>query len=134
MFLIWLQENNESKILTKDLSCSRKCKFGERKCNLYQWWNNKKCQCDCKKHHTCEKDSVWNPVSCSCENRQHLANITDDSVIKYDEIIEETKTIATNFNEKNSLQNTKLICFTCIFINYYRITDSRQYSLLSDKM
>ena len=73
----------------------------------------------------------------------------DDSVITCDEITDgdtepksyheaksydkETKTILTNFNEKSSLQNTKLLYFTYIFINYNSITDSCQYLLLSDK-
>ena len=34
---------NESKILTKDISCECKCKFDERKCNSNQKWNNNKC-------------------------------------------------------------------------------------------
>ena len=33
---------NESKILTKDISCKCKCKFDGRKCNSNQWWNNDK--------------------------------------------------------------------------------------------
>ena len=39
---------NESKILTKDISCECKCKFDGTKCNSNQWWNNDKCQCECK--------------------------------------------------------------------------------------
>ena len=31
---------NESKTLTKHISCECKCKFDGRKCNLDQWWNN----------------------------------------------------------------------------------------------
>ena len=34
---------NESKTLTKDISCKRKCKFDGTKCNSNQWWNNDKC-------------------------------------------------------------------------------------------
>ena len=34
---------NESKILTKHISCKCKCKFDGRKCNSGQWWNNDKC-------------------------------------------------------------------------------------------
>ena len=34
---------NESKTLTKHISCKCKCRFDERKCNSYQWWNNDKC-------------------------------------------------------------------------------------------
>ena len=46
---------NESKTLTKHLSCKCKCKFDGRKYNSDQWWNNIKCQCECKKRHVCEK-------------------------------------------------------------------------------
>ena len=35
--------NNESKILTKDISCKCKCKFDGRKCDPNQKWNNDKC-------------------------------------------------------------------------------------------
>ena len=41
---------NESKTLTKYISCECKCEF-DKKCNSNQWWNNDKCRCDCKKHH-----------------------------------------------------------------------------------
>ena len=34
---------NESKTLTKPLSCTSKCKFDGRKCNSDQCWNNNKC-------------------------------------------------------------------------------------------
>ena len=34
---------NESKILTKTISCKCKCKFDRRKCNLNQKRNNDKC-------------------------------------------------------------------------------------------
>ena len=51
---------NESKTLTKHISCECKCKFEETKCKSNQWWDNNKCQCVCKKHHICEKDYVWN--------------------------------------------------------------------------
>ena len=96
---------NESKTLTKHLSCECKGKFDGRKCNLRQWWNNNKCQCECKKIHVCEKDYVWNPSKCICENGKHLASIMDDSTVIYDEVIksyeEEIKTNPTNFNESN---------------------------------
>ena len=35
---------NESKTLTKHISCEYKCKFDGTKCNSNQWWNNDKCQ------------------------------------------------------------------------------------------
>ena len=93
---------NESKTLAKHLPCERKCRFGGKKCNSDQWWNNNKCWCECKQHHVCEEDYIWNPIwnSCSCENGKYLASIMDDSAITFDETIEsydeETKTILKN--------------------------------------
>ena len=49
---------NESKTLTKHILCKCKFRFGGRKYNSNQWWNNNKCQCECKKYHICEKDYV----------------------------------------------------------------------------
>ena len=72
-------------------------KFDGRKFNSDQWWNNDKCRCECKKHHTCEKDYVWNPATCNCENGKYLAGIMDNIIS--DEIIEVKE---TNFNEKNT--------------------------------
>ena len=99
---------NELKTLTKHVSQECKCKFDGRKCNADQWYNNDKCQCECKKRHVCEKDYIWNPSRCGCKNGKYLASIMDDSAITFDEVIEsygeETKTIPTNFNEK------KVIC------------------------
>ena len=40
---------NESKTLTRHISCECKCKFDGTKCNSNQWWNNDKCRCECKK-------------------------------------------------------------------------------------
>ena len=34
---------NESKLLTKHISCECKCKLDGTKCNSNQWWNNDKC-------------------------------------------------------------------------------------------
>ena len=79
---------NESKTLTKHLSCKCKCKFDGRKCNSNQKWNNDKCQCEYKKNDICRKYYIWNPATCSCENAKYLASIIDDSVIMCDEIID----------------------------------------------
>ena len=38
---------NESKTLTKHVSCKCKSKFDSRKCNSIQKWNNDKCRCEC---------------------------------------------------------------------------------------
>ena len=53
-----IREKNESKTLTKHMSCECKGKFYGTKCHSDQWWNNDKCLCECKKH-VCEKDYVW---------------------------------------------------------------------------
>ena len=46
---------NESKTLTGHILCKCICKFNRSEYNSDQWWNNNKCQCECKKHHVCEK-------------------------------------------------------------------------------
>ena len=46
---------NQSKTLTKHISCECKSSFYGRKCNSDQWWNHDKCRCECKKRHICEK-------------------------------------------------------------------------------
>ena len=123
---------NESKKLTKHVSCECKCKFDGRKFNSNQKWNNGKCQFECKKHNICEKDYIWNPVTCSCKIGKYLANIMDVSVITCDDIIDaeaksfkqETKTVLTNVNEKKYPAIAQFLYFTCIFINYYTIIDS----------
>ena len=49
---------NGSKTLTKHISNERKCKFDRKICNSDQWWNNDKCQCECKNRHVYEKGYV----------------------------------------------------------------------------
>ena len=77
------------------------------KCNSDQWWNNNKCQCECRKRHVCETDYIWNPSTYNCKNGKYLATIMDDSAIACDEVIEsykeETKAISTNFNENKTI-------------------------------
>ena len=62
---------NESKLLTKNISCECKCKFDCRKNNSNQKWNNDKYRWyACKnpnKQKACEKDYIWNPITCSCK-------------------------------------------------------------------
>ena len=130
---------NESKTLTKHISCQCKCKFDGTKCKSNKWWNNDKYRCECKKHHICEKDYVWNPATCNCENGKYLASIKDDSVITCAEVIksydEEIKTSPTNFDEKNITCKTQSFYILLTFyISRYYIIDSCQYILLSNKM
>ena len=130
---------NESKTLTKHISCQCKCKFDGTKCKSNKWWNNDKYRCECKKHHICEKDYVRNPATCNCENGKYLASIKDDSVIACDEVIksydEEIKTSPTNFDEKNITCKTQSFYILLIFyISRYYIIDSCYYILLSNKI
>ena len=80
---------NESKTLTKHLSCECKCEFD---INVTQI-NGViiiKCQCECKKIRVCEKDYIWNLVTRICENGKLLLliiNIMDDSAITCDEVL-----------------------------------------------
>ena len=48
----------------------------------------------------CEKDYIWNSAICSCKNCQYVGSITGNSMITCDQIIDRTKTVPTNFNEK----------------------------------
>ena len=68
---------NESKTLTKHISCECKCKFHGTKCDPNQWWNNDKCQFECKKRHLCEADYVRNLSTCICKKEKYLASIMD---------------------------------------------------------
>ena len=77
---------NESKTLTKHISCECKYKFGKRKYNSNQWWNNDKCWCDCKEHDIFEKDHLCNPSTCIYKNETYLASIIGDSVITDDKL------------------------------------------------
>ena len=44
---------NESKTLSKHVSCKCKSKFGGKECNSNQKRNNGKCHCDCKNPKAC---------------------------------------------------------------------------------
>ena len=89
---------NESRTLTKHISCKYECKFDSKKCNSNQKWNNNKCQCECKnpkEHRVYKKNYIWNPARCSCKNGKSIGSVIDDSLVKCDEIIKETKTTLT---------------------------------------
>ena len=93
-----------------------------KKCNLNLWWNNDKCWRECKKHHICEKRWYLESFCMSFKSGKYLASIIVDSVITCNKIIDnqETKTIPTNFNEKNITCKTQnfyiLIAFLLITI------------------
>ena len=64
-----------------------------------------------------KKDYLWNPGTCSCENGRYLASIMDDWVMTCDQIFEEeTKTVTTNFNEKNAICKTKNVYILLAFL------------------
>ena len=87
---------NESKTLTKHISCKWKCKFDGKDAIQIKKRNNNKRQCECKnprKNHDREKDYIWNPSKCICENGKYLESIISDSVIVSDKAVEMTKTI-----------------------------------------
>ena len=77
-------------------------------------------RCKCRNHIISEKDYIWNPFTGSCQNGKYLASILDDSAIKCDEIIqsydEETKTVSTNFNEKDINCNTQISYILLAFL------------------
>ena len=53
-----------------------------------------------QKHHIYENIIFGILLQKSCENDKYLASVIYDLLITYDEIIEETKTVPGNFNEK----------------------------------
>ena len=90
----------ELKTLGKHISCECKCRFDGRKCNSDQWWNNDKCQCECKKMSCMWRKIMFkNPSACNCEHGKDLANIMYNSAIMCDEVIESYDK-ETNFNYK----------------------------------
>ena len=67
----------------------------------------------------CKKGYIWNSAKYACENRKYLKSVADDSKIVYNEIIEtakivSTKSIPTNFNEKNV--TCKMKCFYILIV------------------
>ena len=125
---------NESKTLSKHISCECKCKFDDRKCNSSHKWNNDKRRFERKnlrKHNVCEKNYIiWNPITCTCKNGKYLESIFADLVVIHDEIIEVTKTVSIktiaaktittkinsiNFNKTCKVENF-CILFTFLFI------------------
>ena len=108
---------NKSKILTKHISCKCKCNFDARKCNSIESRNM--INVDVGAKNITYLKNIWNPTTCSCKNGKYLASIIDDdSEIKHDEIIQETKTISINLNEKTA---------TCKIQNFYILLHMIKY-------
>ena len=55
----------------------------------------------------CGKDYILSCTTWSCENGKYSASIIEDSVITCEEILEETKTVRTNFDERKTTCKTK---------------------------
>ena len=66
----------------------------------------------------CEKGYFWNTATCTCENGRYAGSITVDSVIRCDEIVEETKTIPTKST------STKTILTKCTLTRFFPIFSS----------
>ena len=65
----------------------------------------------------CEKDYISNPATCSWENGIYLPSIIDDSVIRYGEMIGETKTVPVYLNKKkNATCKTKNVYILLVFL------------------
>ena len=52
---------NETKKMTKHISCNCKCKRNSTACNSNQKWSNKTCPCESKNYHKCRRDYSWIP-------------------------------------------------------------------------
>ena len=89
---------NESKTLTKIVSCKCKCKFDGRKCNSNQKRNNDRCRCDAISIIYVKNIIFRILLHVCCQIGKYLASIIDNSVITCGEIIdvEETKAIPKN--------------------------------------
>ena len=44
-----ITNKNEAKTMAKHISSDCKCNFNSATCNSNEKWNNKTCQCECKK-------------------------------------------------------------------------------------
>ena len=65
-----IKEINESKSLTKHISCDCKCEFDSTKSDSRKKWDNDRCLCECKKpikYGEYKKDYTWNPRTCACK-------------------------------------------------------------------
>ena len=68
-----------------------------------------------QKHIKAKKGYFWNHAKCSCQNGKH-ARIIGNSVVAWNKIIEETKTIPTEYFNK-------FLHLTSFFIDYLSIID-----------
>ena len=67
-----------------------------------------------------------NPATFRCENGKYLGNITDNSIIAFDEVIEETNIAPKRVLQQscsNKIYLNKFPHFSRLFINYHSIID-----------
>ena len=64
-----------------------------------------------KKHYACKKGYIWISATCTCENGKYLGSIIENLVITCNEIIEESKTVPTNINDRKLSCQTKISIF-----------------------
>ena len=105
---------NQSKTLTKHISCKAKCKFDGRTCNSNNGWNKNKCWWEYNKLHVFEKDYVWNPATCIFVKRKDFDNIMDDSAIICDKSIKSYDK-EMNFSGKKEPAKHKISTFSLDF-------------------
>ena len=79
---------NESKLLTKDISCQCKSRFDQK--NVIQINSGTTINVDVSVINILyvKKKNILNPATCSCENGKYSKSTMDDSAITCDEIIE----------------------------------------------
>ena len=120
------------KTMKQHISCVCKYKCNSTTCNLNKKWNNKICQCECKKYPLCKRDYSWNP-------NKYLKSTGDTSVIDFGESISVmdivttrmANTIGTNVT-RNRLSKKIRDCYilhTVLFNDH--ITFKNYYYLLS---
>ena len=69
-------------------------------------------------------------INNSCKNGKYLASIIDDSVTTCDKVMEETKTIPKNFNEKKATCKTKNFYISFLSITFTLLTAIAIYCYL----
>ena len=72
-----ITNKNETKGMTKNISCDYECNFNSTTCNSNQKWNNKTINANVKIIVHQKKDFSWNPSPCICEKSKYLKSIAD---------------------------------------------------------
>ena len=98
-----ITEINQSQTLPKHISCKSICKFDRKKVTQI----NDRITINVTKKN--EKYYIWYLCTYSCENGKYFASIMSDSAILCDksQSDQETKTIHTNFKEKEATCKTQ---------------------------